>query len=140
MLYLQIALYLFWTERTPEHIAQVNHADRTPWHARNIHARHAGAAFLTDLNADVAAVQATLAQHFAELLLGFSASRLPHKRINQTIFGADFGFRLHLALFVFLGLTDGNFDKVPNDAFNVTTNIANFCELGCFNLGKGSVG
>ena len=44
------------------------------------------------------------AQHFAELLFGFSAGRLAHQRIQHAFFGLCFSFRYHLALFVRLGL------------------------------------
>ena len=105
-------------------------------HARDLEHRHSGAARL-DFDLDLLVVELAGAQLAAERLFGGRAGALTHQRIDHAVLGGGFGARLDVLAFAFTGLGDRDLDQIAYDLLDVTADIADFGELGGFDLEEG---
>jgi hypothetical protein len=86
---------------------------------------------------DFAVFEVAVAEHLAEFGAGVGAGLFAGECGDEAVFGGEFGFGLDVAAAGFAEHGDGGFDEVADDGFDVAADIADFGELGCFDLEEG---
>src|ERR1700690_2469782 len=62
------------------------------------------------------------------------------KNIKQPLFGVELGFIRHIFQLFFANHFDGDLHQIANHGLNIPSDVADFRELGSFNLEEGRVG
>src|SRR5471032_1738705 len=144
---LELAAFLLALAHVGKQALQlVGHFFHARWRG-DIDARHFG-----DFDFDLLVIQLTFAQALAEQLTGIGIGRLcgffvaethtgrRQQGVEDAIFGSVFGAMANLGHFLFAQQLDGGIGQITNDRFDVTTDIADFGELGRFDLDERRVG
>ncbi len=115
-------------------------------HSRGRHDFNAGGA-IGDFDFDLLVVEVTFAQFLAEDLPGRGrpggirvVAVVPGCRqecVQNPFFRCQFRLGPHLAQLGVAQQVDGNIDQVPDDRLHIPSNVADFGELGGFDLNKG---
>ena len=126
------AFQIVFAKGFAHHFAKVDHADIAA-HAGNFHRRgRAVRHFNLDFDIVHVAITNALAKCFAR---GF-ARGITRQRLQNSFHRCGFGGLTHMFAAAFFLKTDGLFSEVTGDLLNVATDIANFGELGRFDLDK----
>ena len=122
----------------PEDVADRNRAHLRAGHARDFEHRHAAGGLRLDL--DFLVVELAGAQLLAEGIAGGGARRRSDQRIQHALFGGLLRAGLHVLALALAHLDDRDLDEVADDLLDVSADIADFGELGGFDLDEGRVG
>ncbi len=113
----------------------------------DIGARHAGdfetaacIARIGDLDFDFLVVQLTVAQFLAEAVARGGRCGRADKRIENPFFGVQMRLGLDLGALLFLDQHNAGLDQIAHDLLDVAADIADFGELGGFDLDEGRAG
>jgi len=87
------------------------------------------AARLLHQHLDLALVEASLAQHLAELLAGLARGVLAHQRIEHALLGGKLGSGLDLAAQALARHRDRGLQQIAHDLLDVAADIADLGEL-----------
>src|SRR5471032_1826013 len=144
---LELAAFLFALAHVGEQALQlVGHFFHARWR-RDIDAGHFG-----DFDFDLFVIQLAFTQTLAEQLAGVGISRRcgvvvvethacrRQQGVEDALFSGVFGAVANLGHFLFAQQLDGGVGEVTNDRFNIATDIADFGELGRFDLDERRVG
>ena len=103
-----------------------------------------------DLDVDLLVVERAFAQHLAEFLPGGGIGRLHvvevdlarrrQQRVEHALLRRLRGAIAHLARLEFARLLDRGLGEVADDRVDVATDVADFGELGCFDLDEWRIG
>ena len=121
-----------------EDIADRNGAHLRAGHAGNFEHRHAARGLRLDL--DFLVVEFAGAQLLAEGIAGRGAGAGADQRVEHAIFGGELRPGLHVLALALAGLRDRNLDEIADDLLDVAADIADFGELGGFDLDERRAG
>ena len=138
--HLHAARFCAPAERLREHVAEVDHAHLAALEAGHVHHRHLHCRRVGDLQLDFAIGELTFAKHLSKLLFRVGRGVGADERFENAFFGGKFGTRFDFLAQPLASHLDGDFQQVANDLLDIAPDIADFGELGRFDLDERRLG